>query len=332
MEKEYRLEKNGKGDEGKSNDEDVEGDKKKVANPFNTLMGQLFGWLQQLPVIAFNSGKYDINVIKRFFVPYLLTPSEDEDESDESCFVIKRLNTFMCFSTNRLRFLDVINYLAPYFSYDTYLKAYGCTMQKGHFPYEYIDNLRKLEECALPSQATFYSRLKNEGITDADYALCQEVWSYNQITTMRDFLVWYNNRDAVPFLEALDKQFAFYQQQIIDMFKDGISVPGLILLYMFNDLPSNTFFTVFYETNKDLHHLVKDNIVGGPAIIFHRFHEKNVTKIRGGETCRAIVGYDANAQYLWALMQNMPGRGYTRRREENQFHPQRAQPYGQMAA
>ena len=149
--------------------------------------------------------------------------------------------------------------------------------------------------------------------------------------SMRDFLVWYNNRDVVPFLEAIDKQFTFYKQQNIDMFKDGVSVPGLTLLYLFNDLPSNTFFTVFNQTNSDLHLLVKDNIVGGPAIIFHRYHEKDVTKIRGEETCRSIVGYDANALYLWALMQDMPTGWYTRRREEKQFRPQQAQPFGQMA-
>ena len=77
---------------------------------------------------------------------------------------------------------------------------------------------------------------------------------------------------------------------------------------------------------------MKDNIVGGPAIIFHRYHEKNVTRIRGGsEPCRSIVGYDANALYLWALMQDMPTGWYVRRREENGFRPQQAQPYGQMA-
>ena len=213
VETEYRNEKKDDlGEEGKKN----------MTKPFKSLLGQLFGWLHQLPVIGFNSGKYDMNVIKRFFVPYLLTPSEDEDES---CFVIKRQNTLMCFSTYKLRFLYIINYLAPGFSYDKYLKAYGCTMQKGHFPYEYIDDLRKLEEPSLPPQAAFYSRLKNEGITGAEYALCQEAWSDNRMKTMRDFLVWYNNRDVVPFLEAIDKQFAFYRQQNIDMFKYGISVP-----------------------------------------------------------------------------------------------------------
>ena len=149
--------------------------------------------------------------------------------------------------------------------------------------------------------------------------------------TLREYLVWYNNRDVTPFLEAIDKQFTFYRHRDIDMFKDGISVPGLSLLYMFNDLSPDTHFVAFNRTNSDLHQLVKDNIVGGPAIIFHRYHEKDVTKIRGGETCRTVVGYDANALYLWALMQDMPCGWYTRRREEKQFRPQQAQPYGQMA-
>ena len=260
-------------------------------NPFKKLLDQLFSWLQQLPVIGFNSGKYDLNMIKRSFVPLLIHNNTAERAS---CFVIKRQNNFMCFSTNKLKFVDICNYLAPGFSYDKYLKAYGCDLQKGHFPYEYMDGIEKLEDRALPPQAAFFSRLKNEGISNDDYARCQAVWRNNQMTTMRDYLVWYNNRDVTPF------QAAFYRDRHIDMFKDGISVPGLSLLHLFNDLPNDTYFTVFNRTNSDLHELVKDNIVGGPAIIFHRYHEKNVTRIRGGsEPCRSIVGYDANALYLW---------------------------------
>ena len=292
-------------------------------NPYKTLIGQLLGWLRQLPVVGFNSGKYDLNMIKRSFVPLLIS---------NNAAVIKRQNTFMCLSTTNLKFLDVTQYLAPGVSYDKYLKAYGCDLQKGHFPYEYMDGIGKLEDRALPPQAAFYSQLKSEEISDADYARCQAVWHDNQMTTMRDYLIWYNNRDVTPFLDAIAKQFTFYCDRGIDMFKDGISVPGLSLLYLFSNLPKDTFFTVFNETSKDLHHLVKDNIVGGPAIIFHRYHEKAVTKIRGGsELCRKIVGYDANALYLWALMQDMPTGWYVRRREENGFRPQQAQPYGQMA-
>ena len=298
---------------------------KKKNNPYEKLIQQLRSWLRQLPVIGFNSGHYDLNVIKKFFIPYMV-------KNNDIQFVIKRQNTFMCFSTPKLKFCDIVNYLAPGFSYDKYLKAYGCELQKGHFPYEYMDGVGKLDDRAIPPQAAFFSQLKNEGISDADYARCQAVWRDNGMTTMRDYLIWYNNRDVLPFLEALEKQFVFYQKQNIDMFKDGISVPGLSLLYLFNNLPKDTFFTIFNKTNSDLHHLIKDNIVGGPAIIFHRYHEKDVTRIRCGlELCRGIVGYDANALYLWALMQDMPTGWYTRRRAENGFRPQQAQPYGQMA-
>ena len=307
-------------------EEEEEENGKKTVNPCKTLEKQLQTWLRQLPVIGFNSGHYDINVVKKFFIPYMLKGNE------KTSFVIKRQNTFMCFATKKLKFLDITSYLAPGYSYDKYLKAYGCNLQKGHFPCEYMDDLHKLEDRALPPQEAFYSRLKNEGISNDDYARCQAVWRNNQTTTMRDYLIWYNNRDVTPFLEAISKQFAFYRDRDIDMFKAGISVPGLSLLHLFNDLPNDIFFTIFNQTNSDLHKLVKDNIVGGPAIIFHRYHEKGITKIRGGEElCRKIEGYDANALYLWALMQDMPTGWYVRRREENGFRPQQAQPYGQMA-
>ena len=266
--------------ESEANTEEEENEKESKTIPFNTLAGQLLGWLRQLPVVGFNSGKYDLNVVKKFFIPYMLKGD------DKTRFVIKRQNTYMCFSTTNLKFLDVTQYLAPGVSYDKYLKAYGCELQKGYFPYEYMDDLHKLEDRILPPQSAFFSRLKNEGISNDDYARCQAVWRDNGMETLREYLIWYNNRDVVPFLDAIAKQFAFYHDRGIDMFKDGISVPGLSLLHLFNDLPNDTYFTVFNRTNSDLHELVKDNIVGGPAIIFHRYHEKNVTRIRGGsEPC-----------------------------------------------
>ena len=324
--------------EEETKEEEEEEAEEGTNNPYKTLIGQLLGWLRQLPVIGFNSGRYDLNVVKKFFIPYLLKPSKqddndaDDEAADEIRFIIKRQNTFMCFATKKLKFLDICNYLAPGVSYAKYLTAYGCELEKGHFPYEYMNDLCKLDDQALPTQTAFFSQLKNEGISDTDYAACQAVWRDNRMTTMRDYLIWYNNRDVEPFLEAIAKQATFYHDRHIDMFKDGISVPGLSLLYLFNDLPPDTHFVNFNRTNSDLHQLVKDNIVGGPAIIFHRYHEKDVTRIRGGEElCRAIVGYDANALYLWALMQDMPTGWYTRRREENGFRPQQAQPFGQMA-
>ena len=102
--------------------------------------------------------------------------------------------------------------------------------------------------------------------------------------TMRDFLEWYN-RDVEPICEALPKMSDFWKEKHIDMLKQGVSIPGVTLLYLFNTLPSDTFpsetfFTLFPEKDKDLYYLFRDNMVGGPSIIFHRYHEKDKTKIR----------------------------------------------------
>ena len=113
----------------------------------------------------------------------------------------------------------------------------------------------------------------------------------------------------------------FWQERKIDMFKDGISVPGLTLKYLLSYLSPQTYFSLFDQANSDLYHLIKDNNTGVPSIIIHRYHEAGKTKIRETEECEAakpcekIVGYDANALHLWALIQNMPTGSYTRRRQ-----------------
>ena len=53
----------------------------------------------------------------------------------------------------------------------------GLLLRKGVFPYEYIKDLSVLKETKLPSKEDFFSTLKNEGITDAEYLHAQEVWT-----------------------------------------------------------------------------------------------------------------------------------------------------------
>ena len=91
------------------------------------------------------------------------------------------------------------------------------------------------------------------------------------------------------------------------MFRCAISVPGLSLRYLFLTLGPEVYFSLIDKTNADLYYKIKDNVVGGPSIVFNRYQEKNKTHIRDGpNACKKIIGFDANVLYLWALMQNMP--------------------------
>ena len=71
------------------------------------------------------------------------------------------------------------------------------------------------------------------------------------------------------------------------------------------------------ETNKRVFYKLQQNIVGGPSIVFHRYHEKDKTTIdrlkynngewsysgNAGKPVNKIIGFDANALYLYCLQQ-----------------------------
>ena len=129
--------------------------KERKVHPLKKLRDRFQEYLQELPVLGFNSGKYDLNAV--------LVQNEGVH------FTIKRNHNFMCLKTPHLRFLDVTNFLAPGFSYDKFLKAYECPQTKRFFPYEWLDSLEKLEHTSLPPHQAFFSTLKNKNISDEEY-------------------------------------------------------------------------------------------------------------------------------------------------------------------
>ena len=66
-------------------------------------------------------------------------------------------------------------------------------------------------------------------------------------------------------IEAVDKMLVAYINQCIDLFKDSISVSEVARISLFNSPNVN---------ESDIHNMFKDNIVGGPSIVFSRYHEK----------------------------------------------------------
>ena len=92
----------------------------------------------------------------------------------------------------------------------------------------------------------------------------------------------------------------FWKDQKIDIFKDSVSMPGLMMKYLFSNIP-DTYFLLFGEQDKDMYYTMKDNDVGGPSIIFNRYHEKDKTKIQNLEM-RAKGKEPKSCKKLWAMM------------------------------
>ena len=133
---------------------------------------------------------------------------------------IKKENAYLAISTPQLKFLDISNYLAAGSSNSQFLKAYGCDIPKGIFPYEWFDSFDKLNSASLPDMEDFYSTLSNSNPlkSEDEYFKLKEICSTQG--TFKDYLVYYNNLDTGPFVTALSCFVSIYTQQKIDIFKD----------------------------------------------------------------------------------------------------------------
>ena len=78
----------------------------------------------------------------------------------------------------------------------------------------------------------------------------QQLRKQEQVSSFKDFLRWYNNKDVVPTLEAMPQIIAFYHDKNIDMLKLGCTSPNLANICLHKSTDAK--FYPFTERDKDL--------------------------------------------------------------------------------
>ena len=293
------------------------------------LYGKFEGYCKELAVFGFNSAGYDIKLIKKYLFKELC------EHGQQPSFTVKKSGKYPCIKTEYFKFMDILQFLAPGYNLKSFFKAFGVSEQKGFFPYDYFTHADQLDETTLPPYETFYSTIKGCNVLEEEhtefqklidqgkseqealqilrltskpktgpenYQWLQQLWTENQWSTFADFLKWYNDLDVTPMLQAIENMNDFYKNTRIDFIHQAISLPGVAMRVCFNSITDpSTEFHLFNSKNKEIYQLFKENIVGGPSIIFNRYHEAGETFIRNNpkKTCQKIIGYDANALYLW---------------------------------
>ena len=264
-------------------------------------------WLTQVPVLGFNSGHYDLKLIRQYFIP-LMARGKD-------VFAAEKNGRIMFINTPKFKFLDVVNYLAPGITYDKWVKTYGATLTKSWLPYEWFDSPAKLDFPGLSPYMAWYSKLKGEYVlTLKEYDDCHRVFRERGMRTFGDWLEYYNNLDVAPFLEALQKMKEFYTDLGVDIFKDAVSLPGVSEKYILRKTlqPRRGYKPPeLYAPNAEAYAMLKAAVVGGPSLVFTRKHVAGETRIcshqyEDARLCRRILGYDANSLYPSTMMKEMP--------------------------
>ena len=101
--------------------------------------------------------------------------------AEKSIHFVKKTSRYVSITVNGfsdgggLVFLDIMQYLAPGFNLDTFIKSFAgedyATGERGesYFPYEYMDNYDRLTETDMPPYTAFYSQLRQENHLESEY-------------------------------------------------------------------------------------------------------------------------------------------------------------------
>ena len=269
----------------------------KQMKSLENLYGKFEGYCKELAVFGFNSAGYDIKLIKKYLFKELC------EHGQQPSFTVKKSGKYPCIKTEYFKFMDILQFLAPGYNLKSFFKAFGVSEQKGFFPYDYFTHAHQLDETTLPPYETFYSTIKGCNVLEEEqaafqklidqgkseqealqilrltskpktgpenYQWLQELWTENQWSTFADFLQWYNDLDVTPMLQAIENMNDFYKNIRIDFIHQASSLPGVAMKVCFNSITDPAAeFHLFNSKNKEIYQLFKENIVGGPSIIFN---------------------------------------------------------------
>lgn len=77
-------------------------------------------------------------------------------------------------------------------------------LQKGVYPYEYVDSIAKYEENTLPSRDCFYNSLKGVHISDDEYKHAQNVWNLFSIKSLSEYTDLYLKTDVLLLCDIFE--------------------------------------------------------------------------------------------------------------------------------
>ena len=120
-------------------------------------------------VFGFTFAGYDIKLIKKHLFKELC------EHGQQPTFTVKKSGKYPCIKTDHLKFLDVLQFLAPGYNLKSFFKPFDVTKEKGFFPYDYFTHADQLDETTLPVYDTFYSIIKNCNVLEEEYISFQKL-------------------------------------------------------------------------------------------------------------------------------------------------------------
>ena len=181
--------------------------------------------------------------------------------------------------------------------------------QKGFYPYEYMDSIKKFNDPNPPTHRAFYSKLSGKGISKKNYNHVWNVWNTFNMKIFKEYHELYNETDVLLLADVFEN------------FRDlCLKIYGLDPVYYYT-APGLAWDACLKMTNIDLELLsdpdmllmFEKGIRGGISIISNRYGEANnkyMKRFYKDKLIKYLMYLDANNLYGCAMSMKLPTHGF----------------------
>ncbi|MCP4597141.1 hypothetical protein [Neptuniibacter sp.] len=284
-----------------------------MVNKVARLRKQLDRYYKQLRCLTYNGSSYDLVALVREGLCYYLK------KHDSTPMAVKLGNRYILISTEKLRFLDVIQFCGGKTSLRNFLRTWGDSTLHGEklfFPYSSLTNTEDLFREELPAYDEFYSdlcglnvleeewikfeRLLTVGLTENEalaelklherprtgrehYEILWRIWEENNCEYLYQFLLIYNKSDVEPLMHAVINMMKHWmnEEQIDPFCKATLS--GLAFPLLMRNLAKaglDKDTNFFCLLDRECYDLISDSIHGGISHSFNRLEFRGYSKIK----------------------------------------------------
>ena len=204
--------------------------------------------------------------------------------------------------------------------------------QKGFYPYEYMDDIKKLKDTKPPPQKAFYSKLTRKGINKDNYKHVLNIWKTLKIESLKQYHEVYNKTDVLLLADVFEK---FRDICLINYGLDPVyyyTAPGLA----WDAMLKMTGINLELLSNVDMLLMIEKGIRGGISIISNRYGKANnkyMKDFNKKEPSKYLMYVDANNLYGCGMLQKLPVHSFkwmSNKEIENLFNNQIVQVWEKM--
>ena len=177
--------------------------------------------------------------------------------------------------------------------------------RKGVYPYEFMDDFEKFKKQSLPKKTSFFSRLKQEKISEEDFLHAQKVWKEFGLKNMGDYHDLYLKTDVLLLSDVMENFRKLCEKNYELDPAHFFTVPGMA----WDAMLKITGIKLELLEDVDMLLMIEKGIRGGISNAFKRYAKANNKFMKDfdpAEKSSFIVYLDANNLYGWAMSKPLP--------------------------